>query len=114
MTLSLYENLSKSIKKKDKDLTIKQKEEFILNINRIDQEGIDLIYALIKFYEKDTKNVVTEITKQNGTKDWELNFDYLTMDYDLDLFPNDLKQILFKFLQLHINKMLEESIKEQR
>lgn len=114
MTLSLYENLSKSIKKKDKDLTIKQKDEFILNINRIDQEGIDLIYALIKFYEKDTKNIVAEITKQNGSKDWELNFEYSTIDYDLDLFPTDLKQILYKFLQLHINKMLEESIKEQR
>jgi hypothetical protein len=109
MTLSLYENLSKSIKKKDKDLTIKQKDEFILNINRIDQEGIDLIYTLIKFYEKDTKNVMVDITKQKCSE-----YNILNIEYDLDSLPNDLKQILYKFLQLHINKMLEESIKEQR
>ena len=42
----LYDNLSKDLSAK-KDLTVKQKTDLIKNINLIDQDGQELVYALI-------------------------------------------------------------------
>ena len=44
----LFDSLNKEIPKKD--LTIKEKEEFVSKIQDIDTTGRDLIYALIQFY----------------------------------------------------------------
>ena len=52
-TFPLYDNLIKDVQKKD--LTIKQKDEFVDKIKVIDNNGRDLVYALIQFYRIENK-----------------------------------------------------------
>ena len=44
----LYDNLIKDLPKKD--LSAKQKTEFVENIKLIDDSGKELLYALVQFY----------------------------------------------------------------
>ena len=98
----LYDSLLKDIIKKD--LTKKQKLLFINRISKIDKNGHELVYALIRMYQVENKEENTNFNlPYNGTfVDGDINF-------DLDKFPINLKQILFKFLSVHIDKMNEES-----
>ena len=103
----LYDSLSTDLL--DKDLTLSQKRVFIKRIDKIDKNGHDLVYALIRMYQVENNEENTSFTlPYNGTfVDNDINF-------DLDKFPLDLKQILFKFLGVHIGKMKEErSIEKQ-
>lgn len=103
----LYDSLSKDIK--NKDLTSLQKKSFIQKISKIDKTGHELIYALIRMYqvENDDKNI-------NFTLPYNATFVENDIHFDLEKFPNILKQILFKFLGIHINKMNEEKSIENR
>lgn len=97
----LYDSLSKDIS--TKDLTASQKRVFIKRISKIDKNGHDLVYALIRMYQVENNEKNTSFTlPYNGT--------YVENDisFDLDKFPNTLKQILFKFLKVHLDKMKEE------
>lgn len=98
----LYDSLSKNII--NQDLTAVQKKNFIKRIEKIDTNGNELVYALIRMYQIENNDNNTSFTlPYNGTfSDGELHF-------DLDMFPIPLKQILFKFLGVHLNKMKEES-----
>jgi len=102
----LYDNLIKQLPKKD--LTVKQKEEFIRNIYDIDSNGRELIYALIMVYQSqnyprdkpnslpyDGSHIQTE-TKAFHNVTWN----YMN-------FPVKLRHLLFKFVGLHL-KTLEE------
>ena len=103
----LYDSLSKDIS--DKDLTASQKRIFIKRIEKIDKNGHDLVYALIRMYQVENNEENTSFTlPYNGT------FIQTDINFDLDKFPNYLKHILFKFLDAHIGKMKEEkSIEKQ-
>jgi hypothetical protein len=103
----LYDSLIKDLPKKD--LTMTQKQVFIKRIAKIDKNGHDLVYALIRMYQVENNEENTSFTlPYNGTFiDNDINF-------DLDNLPVDLKQILFKFTGVHIGKMKEErSIEKQ-
>jgi hypothetical protein len=101
----LYDSLSKNIP--DIDLTSAQKKSFVKIISKIDENGNDLLYALIRMYQVETNEKNTSFTlPYNGTFiDNDINF-------DLDKFPNSLKQVLFKFLGVHLEKMKEEKNNE--
>lgn len=113
MNFPLYTNLSKDIPKKD--LSVKQKEEFIEKISTIDDNGRDLVYVLIMFYANDHKN---------DHKNDKLPYDGIQEDYKKNLcnltwnfsdFPQDLRHILYKFLKIHIKKRQEdENLEEHR
>jgi hypothetical protein len=97
----LYESLSKNIL--NTDLTQQQKKIFIKMFGKIDHSGQELVYALIRMYqmennEDDTSFVLPYNGKYTGT---DINF-------NLENFPNNLKQILFNFLHIHLEKMKEE------
>ena len=103
----LYDSLLKDIS--DNDLTVTQKRSFIKKITKIDKHGHELIYALIRMYQVENNETNISFTlPYNGTFiDTDINF-------DLDKFPFILKQILFKFLGVHLGKMKEEkSIEKQ-
>jgi hypothetical protein len=103
----LYDSLSKDLL--DKDLTLPQKRVFIKRISKIDSNGHDLVYALIRMYQVENNEENISFTlPYNGTFiDSDINF-------DLDKFPLNLKQIIYKFLGVHIEKMKEEiSIENQ-
>lgn len=97
----LYDSLSKDIS--HADLTAAQKRSFIKRISTIDENGHDLVYALIRMYQVENNEKNTSFTlPYNGT------FVDSDIHFDLDKFPPTLKQILFKFLAVHIDKMKEE------
>lgn len=96
-----YDSMIKDVK--NKDLTMKQKDDFISTINKIDENGYELVYALIRIYEmQHEENSGTFIIPYSGK--------YIEKDiqFDLEQFPFKLKQILFKFVSIHIKKMNEE------
>lgn len=104
----LYDNLSKDIS--HKDLTIKQKDKFMILINDLDINGYELVYALIRVYQ---------LEKSQDRSTFKLPYDgkYVKNDmkFDLNQLPSELKQILFKFLQIHTETMKEEvSLQETR
>ena len=103
----LYENLSKNIK--EKDLTVSEKRTFIKRLEKIDQSGQEIVYALIRMYQM-----------ENNEGDISFNLPYngkyvgTNINFDLDEFPHSLKQLLFNFLQIHLTKMKEEQIIEKQ
>jgi len=103
----LYDSLSKDIS--SNDLTVTQKRSFVRRVSKIDTRGHELIYALIRMHQVENNEKNTSFTlPYNGT------FIETDINFDLDKFPSILKQILFKFLGVHIDKMKEEkSIEKQ-
>lgn len=99
----IYDNLYKECK--NKELTVKQKNEFISKIVNIDCEGAELIYALIRHYELNNDNLATYKLPYTGK--------YINNEivFDLDDLPYKLKQILYKFLNMYINKMNEDKLR---
>jgi hypothetical protein len=103
-----YDSMIKDIK--NKDLTMKQKSEFITKIESIDEDGIELVYALIRIYEiRHEENTGTIKLPYEGKY-----IDKSNIEFDLDLLPNKLKQLLFKFVNIHLKKMEEENMTEKR
>ena len=99
----LFNNLLKNIP--TRDLFLSEKRTFMKNIEEIDTNGHELIYALIRVYQIEHKEDNTSFTlPYNGT------YNDKNITFDLDHFPIKLKHILFKFLKVHLNKIKEEEI----
>lgn len=95
-----------SNKAKDKDLTNKQKTDFIKKINKVDTAGLELIYAIIKVHEiKNSNTLLYNNIPYEGT------YENKQLQFDLEKFPNKLKQILNKFITMHLKKMKEDKKK---
>ena len=97
----LYDNLCKDIIKKD--LSTLQKRTFIKRIEKIDKNGYELVYALIRMYQIENNEDNTSFNLPYKGTHFENG-----INFDLDHFPITLKQILFKFIVIHIEKMKEE------
>ena len=75
-------------------------------IKLIDTNGEELIYALIKFYEKDHSKGKTSVNlPYKGKQTKKTN----ALKFDLEELPKQLKQIVYKFLLTHIKMMEEDS-----
>ena len=95
----LYDIISDGIP--DKDLTRPQKKCFMKKIIKMDKDGESLIYTLIRVFH--SKNILSpDIGLYNSI------LDGTNISFDLEKFPNKLKQILYKFIGIHLNKMKEE------
>ena len=88
------------------DLTVKEKDEFIKMIKKMDQNGFDLLYALIRVFQFENTDDKSSFTLPFGGKFIENN----DINFHLDDLPISLKQILYKFLKLHIQSMKEKKI----
>ena len=100
----LYDSLYKEAG--DKDLSSAQRKNFLNKITSVDQDGYELIYALIKIYylnHTDESGIVLPYDGKYVNKT-DISFDFNT-------FPNKLKNILNKFLQAHIKKMEDDKSK---
>lgn len=97
----LYDSLSKNIP--TTDLTVSQKKTFIKRLEKIDHEGRELVYALIRMYQMENNEENTSFTLPYNGKYVNNN-----ISFDLDGLPVPLKQILLKFLSAHLAKMREE------
>lgn len=82
-----------------KDLTAAQKNNFIKKIPLMDKDGRELIYALIRFYncENPSPSFYDSIVSKNSVM------------FDLEHFPIPLKQLLYKFILLHLKKLKEDA-----
>jgi hypothetical protein len=97
----LYTSLNNNIA--DKDLTVLQKNEFVKKVSKLDSETHELIYALIKsFWLEENKNSNSFNLPYEGKvcKD--------KIEFDLLDFPFKLRQILYKFINIHKKKILED------
>lgn len=84
------------------DLSTENKAEFIADIPTLDETGMELIATLIRAHQIETtsKRVDTSLpykAMSNGDD----------MLFDLEALPNPLKQILYKFVKIHIDSMKE-------
>ena len=102
----LYDNILKD--SKETNLTATQKKSFIKKMQNIDTSGHELIYALIKTYQIDNKEQNTSFTLPYDGEYIDNN----NIAFDLDKMPNKLKHILYKFINIHIDKMEEEKDKQ--
>lgn len=95
----LYKSLILNISKKD--LSVANKKDFINKIEKIDKDGQLLVYLLIKNYFINNNPEVNSasVIPYNGIK----NNDKVEFNF-LD-FPNELKQLLYKFVILHMKKL---------
>jgi len=104
----LYDNLIKDLP--EEEMTLKQKDKFIKLVKDIDEYGSELMYALIRFYQLENSDDKSTFKLPYGGK-------YIKHDmkFDFNELPNELKHILFKFIQIHIKTLKEEnSLTESR
>ncbi len=87
---------------KNSDLTAKQKNDFISKIATIDKNGYELIYALIKTYEINNEDVPNSFQLPYSGK-----FVNNDIHFDLEKIPLKLRQVLYKFINVHIEQMEE-------
>jgi len=99
----LYDNLNKNLP--SEELTTKQKDKFMKYVKDIDINGSELIYALIRVYQLENSEDKSTFKLPYGGK-----FIKYDMKFDFNELPNELKHILFKFIQIHIKTMKEENI----
>lgn len=96
-----YDVLLKDLK--EKDLTHKQKITLISKIDKLDNNGMELIYAIIKVH----------YLRNNDTSSFKLPYDGIyvnneSVKFDLEKLPYLLKQIINKFVKLHMQKIKED------
>ncbi len=102
-TFPLYDNLSKDLP--TEEMTTKQKDKFMKLVKDIDVNGSELIYALIRVFQLENSEDKSTFKLPYGGK-----FIKYDMKFDFNELPNELKHILFKFVQIHVKTMKEENI----
>lgn len=100
MLFPLFNQLYKDTQ--DKDLSTSQKKTFLNKLDRMDQEGVNLMYALILAYQEESENTRTLIP-YNGKKDDK------NIVFNLENLPNHLRQILHKFVLMHIKRIADDN-----
>lgn len=105
MSFPLYTMLMTNIPKKD--LTIPQKNDFISKIKTLDQEGYEHVYTLIKCY---FANHIEDVNNVSIPYSGKVHSDRI--DFNLLDLPNELRQLLYKFILTHVAKMKEEKDRE--
>ena len=90
----LYNNLIKDLP--SKKLTIREKKDFLEKISNLDENGNELLYVLIRIFEKKKKKKENKFPFNSTCE----NNNEIT--FDINEFPNKLSQLLYKFINLHI------------
>lgn len=105
----LYDSLNKDFSKKD--LTVKEKEEFLNKIENIDETGRDLIYALIQFFHiENEKDFSSNVLPYKGIRE-ETSKGKENLTWTFTDFPIKLRHILYKFIQMHTQSMEEDTVR---
>jgi hypothetical protein len=70
----------------------------------MDKSGQELVYALIRMYQLENEEIaeIGKIPYLGKTEGSDVVF-------DLEKFPNKLKHLLFKFMNVHLEKMKDDS-----
>uniref|UniRef100_A0A6C0LY39 Uncharacterized protein n=1 Tax=viral metagenome TaxID=1070528 RepID=A0A6C0LY39_9ZZZZ len=101
----LYDNLIKDLPKKD--LSVKEKEQFIINIDNVDLNGQQLMYALVVvFYQHDISKSEDAIP-YSGSKE-EIKKGVYNFCWVFTKFPIKLRHLLVKFVEMHLDQQKRE------
>ena len=100
----LYENICTNIS--NKDLTTKQKHECMSLLQNIDQFGMECIYALIHYHYMNEGDSSESSPYQSVVETDVCGKSIVTCN--LNDFPNKLKQILLKFVNMHTESTKEK------
>lgn len=85
------------------DLKESEKSELIDRFKEIDLSGRELVYAVIKAYQMKHDN-----PKNTLHLPYEGKAQKTGVKFDLEKFPNRLKRMIVRFVEMHILKMEEE------
>ena len=102
----LYDSLI--IEKCMEDLSFEQKDEFVKIVKNLDDNGHELIYALIRTYQLENSHDKSTFKLPYGGK-----YVKNDMKFDLNELPNELKNILYKFCLIHEKTIAEEKMIEK-
>ena len=85
------------------DLSTTEKDELMKTIKNIDEEGAERIYVLIRMFQLENNEDKSTFKIPYGGK-------YVKNDlkFDLNDLPNQLKQVIYKFVLMHYKTMEEE------
>lgn len=101
----LYDSLTRDLPKKD--LSVKQKEELVEKLNKIDENGRDLVYALIQVYNINNQGEESKSLPYGGES--EVNKGKEDITWNLTEFPIKLRRTLYKFVVMHSQNMEEQA-----
>ena len=86
------------------DLTNKQKDAFLRNVKLLDIDGMERIYVITRIHQlENSEDKSSYIIPYNG------KFVKSDLKFDFDELPTNLKHILFKFVNIHLKTMEENS-----
>lgn len=111
----LYDSLYNSKEISKKDLTNAQKQEIVDKINTFDENGRNLVYALIIFHnikECVDGNPHSYNLPYSGTRE-EIKKGKDNVTWNLNDFPIPLKHILYRFVLMHSQTMNENKDTER-
>lgn len=93
----LYDTLFNDTKDLVGDLPTKEKDEFMKLIKGIDENGEELIYAIIRCFQ-------LENSEDKSTFKLPYNGRYVEekIEFDFNTLPIQLKHILLRFVRLHV------------
>lgn len=98
-----------------KDLTVKQKEEFVTKIEKIDDTGRDLVYSLIQFYRIENEHEkLSDILPYKGIREVTSKKGKENLSWCFTDFPIKLRHILHTFIKMHVQSMEEEQSRQDR
>lgn len=89
---------------KSRDLTSEQKTTLVNNISKLDEVGMELVYIIIRIYSIENEKLSDHLNlpySGSNTKN--------KLKFDVEKFPNRLKQMLKIFVGKHLTTMKEES-----
>jgi hypothetical protein len=108
-SFSLYDLLYKKCMSGPQDITIEEVKELVENVKKLDKEGYELLFVLIKTYsnlEDKKEEIPYEGQKINEGVSQDRICD---VKFDIRKFSPMLRKILLEFSRLHTNKMIDES-----
>lgn len=89
------------------DLTQEEKEFFIDNIKNMDELGKELLFVLIFQFSTENKKKRNNKVPYKGKKE-TINDEVSNFTWNLQDLPITLRQMILKFMKMHLVKMEEE------
>lgn len=97
--IPVYNMLRSEVEQCETDLTDDQKKQLIANIAMMDTTGHELLYVLIRSYDK-------EITDKTNTLPFNSRIQKTGIKFELDNMDMRLKHIIYKFSDMHLKRVV--------
>jgi hypothetical protein len=108
-SFALFDLLAKRCNQGPPDITVEECKELIENVKKLDKQGFEYLFILIKTYssiEKQEDEIPYTGQKINENKSDDRVCD---IKFDIRKFSPMLRKILLEFSRLHLDKMTDET-----